>query len=221
MDARGRISRRLASESGFTLIEVLVAAVLLAIGLMALVASLDTSRGMGDVAQHETAASHYAQRELENWLARPYNEISLTRDPSATPVDARLSTWTTIAQNNLPSTPNDERALSDEAICPTAGTGCPVTGTLNPIAAWSDDKFGTRGYVYRYVTWVNDAYCSDTNCPGTKDYKRITIAVTITNASGAAPTLNIRGPKKPIVVSAIKIDPTLIKGNVAGVPPPQ
>jgi hypothetical protein len=44
--------------------------------------------------------------------------------------------------------------------------------------------------------------------------------VTITTASGATPTLMGQGPKKPIVVSAIKADPMRIKGNVSGVPPP-
>jgi len=221
MKARDRIEARLASESGFTLIEVLVAAVLLAVGLVALVASLDESRSLGNVSQHESAASHFAERELENWLARPYNEVALTRDPTAAPADPKAGTWTTIANNNLPSAPNDERSLSDMVICPTGGTAdCPLAGTLDPIATWSDDKFGTRGYVYRYVTWVDDAYCSATNCPGTKDYKRVTIAVTITTPTGATPSAFGTGPKKPVVVSAVKTDPTRIKGNIQGVQPP-
>jgi prepilin-type N-terminal cleavage/methylation domain-containing protein len=218
MPLRERIRSRLVDESGFTLIEVLVAAILLATALVALVASLDTSRGLGNVSEHDAAASHFAERELENWLARPYNEIALTRNPTG---DPQMSTWTSIATTNLPSSPNDERALSDEDICATAGGACPLVGALDPISTWSDDKFGTRGYVYRYVSWVNDAYCSDTNCPGNTDYKRITIAVTITKSSGATPTVNDQGPKKPIIVSAVKADPSRIKGNVVGVPPPQ
>jgi len=219
MRLRNWIAARLAGEEGFTLIEVLVAAVLLAVGLLALVASLDESRSLGNVSQHESAAAHFAERDLENWLARPYNEIALTRNPTAAPADPKAPTWTSIANSNLPSTPNDERAVTDEAICTAPGTGCPLVGTIDPIATWSDDKFGTRGYVYRYVTWVDDAYCSATNCPGTTDYKRITIAVTITTSAGATPGHG-QGPKTPIVVSAIKADPTLIKGNQIGVPSP-
>ncbi|MFL5838871.1 MAG: prepilin-type N-terminal cleavage/methylation domain-containing protein [Thermoleophilaceae bacterium] len=214
------IAARLARECGFTIIEVLVAAALLALGLLALVASLDESRSLGNVSQHESAASHFAERELENWLARPYNEIALTRNPTTAPADPKASTWTSIANSTLPSSPNDERAVSAEVICTVAGAGCPLVGTVNPISTWSDDRFGTRGYVYRYVTWVNDAYCSDANCPGTTDYKRITIAVTITTPTGGTPTLIGQGPKKPIIVSAVKIDPTRIRGNVTGVPAP-
>jgi prepilin-type N-terminal cleavage/methylation domain-containing protein len=216
MGVRDRITARLDSESGFTLIEVLVAAALLAVGLLGLAESIDTSRNLGTVSEHNAAASHFAERELENWLARPYNEISLTRDPTG---DPKMSTWTDIANANLPSAPNNERALSDEVICTAAGGGCPVAGSLDPISTWSDDKFGTRGYVYRYVSWVDDAYCSNTNCPGTTDYKRITIAVTITDSSGGTPLRNL-GPRTPIVVSAVKVDPTRIKGNSVGVPPP-
>jgi len=216
MGLRRRAAARLARETGFTLIEVLVAAILLATGLLALVASLDESRSLGNVSQHESAAAHFAENQLENWLARPYNEVSLSRNPTS-PADPKLSTWTSIANANMPTSPNDERSVSDEVICTTAGTGCPVVGTVNPISTWSDDKTGTRGYVYRYVTWVDDAYCPATNCPGTTDYKRITIAVTITNNAGNTPA---QGPKKPIVVSAVKVDPTLIKGNVVGVPSP-
>lgn len=216
MALRRQTATRMRAEAGFTLVEVLVAAVLLATGLLALVASLDEARGLGNVSQHESAAAHFAERDLENWLARPYNEVALSRDPTS-PADPRVSTWSSIANANLPSSPNDERSITNEAICTTTGTNCPLVGTVDPIASWSDDKFGTRGYVYRYVTWVNDAYCPDTNCPGTTDYKRITIAVTITNSSGNTPA---QGPKTPIVVSAVKPDPTRIKGNVTGVPSP-
>ena len=51
--------------------------------------------------------------------------------------------------------------------------------------------------------------------PAAQDYKRITVAVMVTTASGAIPTVR-QGPRVPIVVSAVKINPKLITGNIAG-----
>jgi hypothetical protein len=66
---------------------------------------------------------------------------------------------------------------------------------------WTDPKSGVTGKLYRFVTWVNDTKCGPdpaTLCPGSQDYKRITIALTV-DGNG--------GPKKPILVSSIASDP--------------
>lgn len=223
MRLRDRIAARLENEDGFTLIEVLVAAILLVVGLFSLLATLDQSRKLGDVSQHQSAASHFAEQELENWLARPYNEVALTGDPNAAPANPKAGTWTSIASSTLPTSPNNETNIANEVICPTgqpATATCPLGGTVDPISTWNDDTGLLRGYVYRFVTWVDDAYCSPANCPGTTDYKRITIAVAISTRTGAIPSVNGQGPKVPIVVSAVKADPTRIKGNVPGVSSP-
>jgi Tfp pilus assembly protein PilV len=205
------VQERLGGEEGFTLIEVLIAAVLLVAALLVLVGSLDSERRLGDNAQAQGAASQFAERELDTLLARPYDELALSRIPTnaldgATPT----ANWTSTRQL-LPTAPNDERTDANAAVC--SGTQC--TSAVPSISNWTSDKPAVRGQVYRYVTWVNDASCPDTNCPGAQDYKRITVAVMVTTASGAIPTVR-QGPRVPIVVSAVKINPKLITGNIAG-----
>jgi Tfp pilus assembly protein PilV len=206
-----RIQQRVRGEEGFTLVEVLVAAVLLVTALLVLVASLDSERRLGDNAQAQGAAAQFAERELDTLLARPYNELALNRKPTDA-FDGSIPTasWTSTRQL-LPSAPNDERTDPNAVLC--AGNQCATA--VPAISDWSSDKPAVRGKVYRYVTWVNDASCSNTDCPGAQDYKRITVAVMVTTSSGAIPTVR-QGPRVPIVVSAVKINPKLVKGNISG-----
>src|SRR4051794_38693280 len=207
------IQERLRAEEGFTLIEVLVAAVLLVTALLVLVASLDSERRLGDNAQAQGAAAQFAERELDTLLARPYNELALNRLPT-TVLDGSKPTasWGStrlLLPSALPT--NDERTDVNTVFC--ADTQCP--SAVPSVSDWTSDKPAVRGKVYRYVTWVNDASCPDADCPGTTDYKRITVAVLVTDSSGAIPTIR-QGPRVPIVVSAVKINPKLITGNISG-----
>jgi hypothetical protein len=109
-----------------------------------------------------------------------------------------------------------------------ATSGCPVAGTLAPVSTLSvPTTTGTARMVkiYRFVTWVNDLACG-ANCPNPAasaykgDYKRVTIAVLpvvgATATSGAASTQSLGGQTRPVVVSAIRNDPTLGAQNAAG-----
>jgi hypothetical protein len=74
-------------------------------------------------------------------------------------------------------------------------------GTVAPVTAWSDNHFS--GYVYDFITWVNDPTCSQTqtpgsNCPTTNDYKRVTIVVTINGATE---------PSHPAILSELLPNP--------------
>ena len=131
--------------------------------------------------------------------------------------------------NNNPTLPNDEQSTDCIVACPTApATGCPALGKLAPVSAVSVPTAGgalLKLKVYRYVSWVNDLACGS-NCPnpaGTGyrgDYKRVTIAVLpvigATTTTGVAATSSINGPRQPVVVSAIRNDPSLGAGNAAG-----
>jgi type II secretory pathway pseudopilin PulG len=128
------------------------------------------------------------------------------------------------------------------ATAPANTVGCTdatstVKGRVQPIGTASVPAAGSTRValkIYRYVTWVNDVACG-ANCPSPctsgcsvgppdsvwrGDYKRITIAVqpvTGATATTGAPGLPFgTGPRKPIVVSAIKRDPTLGKSNAPG-----
>jgi prepilin-type N-terminal cleavage/methylation domain-containing protein len=140
------MNSRLQSEDGFTLIELLVAAVILVTGVFALVASVDGSRRLGDVAEHQNVASAVADRELHSLVTMPYNFVALTTTPlpAGTADDA---TWNAIfnGTNVTPSTgpivpsppggssnncsgsivetlPNNENSTACLVSCPTGTT---------------------------------------------------------------------------------------------------
>jgi prepilin-type N-terminal cleavage/methylation domain-containing protein len=131
------------------------------------------------------------------------------------------------AVNATTALPNDEQSTSCVVACPTPGAspGCVSAGRLAPISTVSVPSVSGSARVlkvYRYVTWANDLACGSA-CPNPSstgykgDYKRVTIAVLpvagATATSGIPAAASLAGPKQPIVVSAIRNDPTLGKHN--------
>jgi len=204
---RNWIHTRLSDESGFTLVELLVSATILVIGVFGLVASVDTSHKLSDVSEHETVASQIADRELDFAQTIPYQGVALSAvlpgtTGGAASDDTRWNAWltsgilphpstaftcsTASSSNNNPILANDEQSTGCEIACPSApATGCPALGKLAPVSTVSvPTSTGTlqKLKIYRYVTWVNDRACAST-CPNPSitgyrgDYKRITIAV--------------------------------------------
>jgi type II secretory pathway pseudopilin PulG len=156
-----------------------------------------------------------------------------------------LSISETLA-NNEASAGTTGSTIGCLVVCPASATantvGCtdttaavkgriPPVGTISVPAAASTS---VRLKVYRYITWVNDTACGATcpspctsGCAGATptstwrgDYKRITIAVQVVSggsATAGTPAAGFgNGPRKPVVVSALKRDPTLGKGNGKG-----
>src|ERR687896_1417166 len=72
----------LGGEDGFTLLELLVAITLLAVGLIALVTSFDHSRDLVSVAEKTEVASHRAEQELERILSMPYAGVGHATTPA-------------------------------------------------------------------------------------------------------------------------------------------
>jgi Tfp pilus assembly protein PilV len=234
-------------ESGFTLVELLVSATVLIIGLFGVVTSVETSHKLSDVSEHETVASQIADRELNLALTIPYQQVGLSTSlpASGAPSDdnTRWNSWlasgilphpassfvcsNASAANSTTALPNDEQSTTCIVACPTAGAspGCIGAGRLAPISTVSVPAGSGSAQVlkvYRYVSWANDLACGAA-CPNPSgtgwkgDYKRVTIAVLpVANATATAglPSLDrMEGPRQPIVVSAIRNDPTLGKHN--------
>jgi prepilin-type N-terminal cleavage/methylation domain-containing protein len=194
------VIRRLRSvrqEEGFTLIEVLVASVILAVALFALLTTFDYARTETAGSERSAQAIRAAEQELDRLLAVPYG--SLAQNPSATS-PATCTKRSSIAASYAP------------------GTAVAVAGgAVTPTRTWSVTRIGTtssvRGCVYDFVTWVEDPACADARCPGTQDYKRLTVAVSVTDSKGAALQ---GGPTTPVVVSAVKANPRIGPGGTTG-----
>jgi type II secretory pathway pseudopilin PulG len=177
--------RRLDREEGFTIVEVLVAAVILVIGSMAAfgllrAATLNTQR-----AKATQVALDRAQQELEALRAVPDEQLALTAAP---------------AQSTNPKSPNYRVANGTFALtrAPVGnygnlvvnggslyGGGFIAGGTVSPgpTAFTSGD---VSGRVYRYIVWRNDTSCPESTCPGTQDYKQVVIAVRLDKTANRA-----------------------------------
>lgn len=190
------------TERGFTTIELLVAMFVAGIGVMSLVGTLDMSRRLTSLSEMKEAASHVGEQTLEEIHALDYDAIALDGTP-ATSTDSKnpgyyvagstTKTYRWNQKSNAP-TPHTENLL----ICATvAAPTCPEVGQV-PAAAetWSDGRLS--GKIYRYVTTVDDPNCTSTICPGSTDYKRVTVAVTVDQTGG---------PQAPILFSALLADP--------------
>jgi Tfp pilus assembly protein PilV len=189
------------SEEGVTLVEVLIAILLLSTAVLAIAWTFDSSRRLTTVAERRQAAAQVGEREIERLLSQGYAALATTApsgsasgpsDPtyyvkSTCPSPSLASPCYQWDQSGPPTTANTESLVI------SSGAQSP-----GPIP-WSAGSLS--GSLYRFVTAVDDP-CGA--CPSaqdraiTSDYKRVTVALTIDGPGG---------PTKPILLSTIAADP--------------
>lgn len=180
---------RLGAEQGVTLIEVLVAVIVLTVGILALVSSFGSAQKLTLTAERRAALSHLAQREIERLQAVPYEELAMISKPEHS-TDERNPDYYVNYSGATCTEPaaekygcyswNAESPSEAEAIVVASkGTRCPKTGTeegcgvvsasptgiecssLNPFGSceWSDGRLS--GDIYDFVTWHYDVICEE------------------------------------------------------------
>jgi prepilin-type N-terminal cleavage/methylation domain-containing protein len=190
---------QLGDEDGMTLVEVLVALVLLLVGIMAFIQTLLPVQRFTRTSEFLTVESNVAEQELQRIVALGYVNVGLSTAPSHSSDPNNPNYY---VGSSSPATFQYDRdsASNVETVC-TASTSC--SGSLSPgPSSWTS---GTKsGSLYRYVTWVNDPCdpnASPSRCPTATDYKRVTIAVTH-NGTGY--------PRKPYLISTIVANPSAV-----------
>jgi Tfp pilus assembly protein PilV len=195
------ISRARPGEAGFTIVEVLVAIMLLSVGVLSTIAVFVSSQKLSLVAEHQTSMAHRAQRELERLQSLSYTQLAMTVAPVHSSDSHSPDYYVTAAgdfqydRNNAVNTAPFAIDSTNGVFTPTteaAASPCPAA--TNPCS-WTDGRLS--GYVYDFVTWATDPNCGP-GCPPSNDYKRITVMVTLTGASH---------PSKPALVSTIVANP--------------
>jgi Tfp pilus assembly protein PilV len=196
---------RARSQSGFTTIELLLAMMVLSVGVISLVGTLDVSRRATSYSEMKEAASHMAEQQMEELRALEYAEAALDGNivPSSSadpgnPAHYLEGGGTMYRWDQKEDAPADHVA---EPIVIDATNG-KVESTAE---AWSDGR--VHGQIYRYVTCATPATGTADDCdsgPDTSAYKRVTVAVTVENAMG---------PTMPIMLSTLVSDPNLANGN--------
>jgi type II secretory pathway pseudopilin PulG len=216
------IQRRLgalAGQEGFGIVEVLVAAVVLMIGVLAIFSAFDAGNAATFRASQTQVALDKAQQEMEQlrlwgYSASGYNALALTYLPTATPTD--------------PGNP-DYRISSDTFNLNKTGTanyadlvvkGDYPLGSQNPITSGVVDPGPTpftsgdvSGMIYRFVVWQKNNGCPTSNpptCPYGQDFKRVIIVV--------KPNTTASGGSRPYVeLQSNFIDPQ--DSSISDVPP--
>jgi Tfp pilus assembly protein PilV len=184
-------------ESGFMLIELLVAIMILAVGVLTLLNAFDSSRRLTTVGEKQAVISQAAEQQLEKVLSLPYSQIALNANPScsadSTNPNYNVSgctagpfyyTWTgTSSEKVIVDTTNGQVAPSFTQTTPAPTNGARLTLTI-----------------YTYVTVTSDPLCTGcvTDSNG-ENVKRVTVAVT---SNPSLTPLN-----KAVVVSSIASDP--------------
>jgi hypothetical protein len=179
-----------------TLIEVVVTAGVLLVGMLGTFSAFTGAKRTTLAAQRREVAVHQAQRELEKLTTRAYADLKLTAPP----------------QSSLAPTDPGSRVngvyfkvrpdLSEPLVLPSApGPAGSVNPGPEPFSVSAGNSVFS-GQVYRYVTW-RDERCTQEACAGSENTKRVIVAVTIDGAQQAA------GPRNPIWMSWIATDPNV------------
>jgi prepilin-type N-terminal cleavage/methylation domain-containing protein len=163
-------------EAGFTIIEVLVAILIVSIAAMTTFTLMSAAARNSQRAEASQVALDYAEQELELLRSMEDKNLALTASPSTSTnpnsPNSRVNNGTfALARQPLGNYRN--LVVNGGSLY---GGGHITGGTVNP----GPTKFTSgdvSGRVYRYIVWRNDEKCTEANCPGKQDYKQIVVAV--------------------------------------------
>jgi Tfp pilus assembly protein PilV len=178
------------AEDGLTLVEVIIAAFVLAIGILGFMYNFDSSRKLTLAAERQTSAAHRAQQEIERLQSIPYSELAMSAAPTPPGKETCSSTsnpYECVTSGTEPTYQYDpSEATKKEKLVIASGGAVPNTAT-----AWSGEH--TSGFVYEFVSWHEDTTCG-AKCEEEKgkNYKRVTVVVTVTVPSGTHAVAPIR-----------------------------
>ena len=175
-----RFIDRLRCERGMTMIELMVSAVICAVGIAATIGVMDQSRQTSVRSEQRDAMAHQAERELERLMALPW----LNFQHSALPV-------TSASPSGNPSTYISGSSYKYDRKDPTASEPLvfsPANGQVSATySTWDDNQTRLAGRVYRYITRIDG------------NSRRVTVVVI---ANGV-------NPPAPLLLSSIKTRPIL------------
>ena len=182
------------SESGFTIVEVLVAALVLTIGIVAVFGTFQSSQRLGTSAEtHQTAAA-LGEGELERIRALSWTSLGLTARPTQTsttdkndptyyeqPAGEKCTSQGPTSTNCYRWNWEGEASTAEPLVIAGGAdsTEDPQTITTTAVAGGKATRLTFK--IYRFITWATDGSCTVAACSGEKDTKRVLVAVTGTD----------------------------------------
>jgi type II secretory pathway pseudopilin PulG len=169
------------------MVEVLVAAIILIIGTLAVFTAFDASTHATARSEATQVAQNRAQQELEKIRAADFSTIALTSAPafSENPKDPRNRVLNGTFLMNPGGSPADYATMVVNG--GTSQGGATITGgTIHP-GPQSFKSGDISGDIYRYVVWRDEPKCPATTCPGYQDFKRVVIVVRLDDTAVSDP----------------------------------
>ena len=175
------LASRLRCDGGLSIVEVLIASLLLVLGALTTLGLMDTAHRQTFRAEQSQVVSDRLQAEMEAVKRLEYTKVALT----ATPLHSTDSKSPNYRVANLGGSSTFALNENGTNLAPLVvnGTDSVTGGVVVAQSEFSSGDLGAgsegdiEGRIHRYVTWINDPACPDSLCPGVKDFKRVTIAI--------------------------------------------
>lgn len=176
------------SENGFSLIEVMIAIVIMSVGILAIIASLATGLAATDSAEADLIARQKALEGLESvYTARNSQQIPFSEVANTTSGGIFL----TGAQKMLCPGPDGLVGTADDAACTTAsGTVCPNSGVECWVLPGPDGILGTADDVtMSLANFTRTITISPVKLPnGNTNTNMMAIAITVAYTQAGMPS---------------------------------
>lgn len=182
---KAREWRIVRGQGGFTMIEVMVSALILTLGSLAVLGLVSTQAHNTYRSEQSQVVSNRLQEEMEKIKQLPYSQIALSGLPADT-ADTTDPRWRTSGTNYSVTQDGTQLRAMVYNGSTLYGGGTVTGGTVSP----GPDTFTSgdvHGTIYRSVVWENDPSCPDASCPGSQDLKRIMVAVRLDTTAVGGP----------------------------------
>lgn len=166
-------------EDGFTIVEVLIAALILVAGAIATFGVLASATLDNQRAKATQVALDKAEQEMEVLRSLTDEELALTAAPPSSSEEGNPGYRYNVSQGKYAlkrGTPPSEY----KEIVRNGGVRYPGETLEHGVVSPGPTSFTSgdvSGKVYRYIVWRNDTSCAPETCPGEQDYKQIIVAV--------------------------------------------
>jgi Tfp pilus assembly protein PilV len=186
------------AADGFTIVEVLIAALVLVTGILALIGAFDSARKLNLLTERRTVMAHRAQLEIERLQTYPYSQLAMITAPSHSSETSNPDYYVNYNSPVKCKSAGDgcfawnAAGTSEEETLVPAGKNGECTGVVTTecgvvsstptgrkcgesvgACEWSDAL--VEGKVYDFVTFHADKSCVS-KCE--ENYKRLTVVVT-------------------------------------------
>lgn len=187
LDRQPRRRRQLRAESGFTLIEVMVATFVLLVGALGTIGAFDSARKLDLLSERRTSMAHRAQLEIERLQAKSFPELAMktgylpTHSTVSTNPDYYVKEGTPPEyQYGTNSTETEKLVEFSSGVVYGSPTGRECSASNMGACEWKDGN--VSGNVYDFVTSYSEPskLCTTTEkCP-----RRLTVVVTANVPTG-------------------------------------